>query len=88
MSGFGVTGNGLSGIVGMGSIGGANDVTGGCHGFVTSGGVVKTGIWGGKSPRAGGLENTGTVGGSCTVGGNVKTGGISSTGGGRIGGSS
>lgn len=65
----------------MDSIGGANDVTGGCsggsHGFVTSGGLVKTGVCGGKSPKAGGVENTGTVGGSCTVGGNVKTGGIS-----------
>lgn len=70
MSGFGY---GCSGIVGM-------DVTGGCsggsHGFVTSGGVVKTGVCGGKS-RTGGVENIGTTGGSCTIGGVVKTGGKS-----------
>ena len=81
MSGFGY---GFSGIVGL-------DVTGGCsggsHGFVTSGGVVKTGVCGGKSPKAGGVENIGTVGGSCMIG-VVKTGGKSWTGGGRIGGSS
>lgn len=57
------------------------DVTGGCsggsHGFVTSGGVVKTGACGGNSPRAGGVENIGSVGGSCRIGGVEKTGGNS-----------
>lgn len=69
MSGFGISG--------MDSIGGANDVTGGSHGFVTSGGVVKTGVCGGKSPSAGGVENIGTIGGSCTIGGVENIGGNS-----------
>lgn len=92
MSGFGVTGNGFSGIVGIDSIGGANDVTGGCsggsHGFVISGGVVKTGVCGGKSPMTGGVVNIGTIGGSSTTGGAEKIGGKSSVGGGKTGGRS